>query len=135
MRQDLPITLEIGRLGIYALPAAIYIYAGSALGPGGIYARVERHLRRNKPKHWHIDFLRPYVDVISVYYSTTPQHLECIWTQALSKLAGAFIPVARFGASDCISGCPAHLIALPLEIHGSQIAAALSFPNQINIQK
>ncbi|HEY3342809.1 MAG TPA: GIY-YIG nuclease family protein [Anaerolineae bacterium] len=129
-----PLELEIGRLGKYTLPSAIYVYAGSARGPGGIQARVERHLRMDKPTHWHIDFLRPYVDVLSVYYSTSSLGLECAWSQALSMLSGASIPVARFGASDCTAGCPAHLIELPLMIHRSPIAAALGYPHAVNIR-
>lgn len=129
-----PLTLKIGRLGEQHLPEAIYLYAGSACGPGGLRARIERHLRLQKPHHWHIDFLRPQVDILCVYYSTTPQRLECAWLQALIQLPGAFIPVARFGASDCASGCPAHLVALPLGTNLSSIAAALSFPECVNTQ-
>ncbi|WP_429615053.1 DUF123 domain-containing protein, partial [Sphingobium olei] len=34
-----------------------YVYAGSAYGPGGLRARIRRHLRRGKLLHWHIDHL------------------------------------------------------------------------------
>jgi Uri superfamily endonuclease len=34
-----------------------YIYAGSAYGPGGLKARVSRHMRRAKRSQWHIDQL------------------------------------------------------------------------------
>ena len=135
MRLAHPLTLEVGRLGTHRLPSAIYLYTGSACGPGGLRARIERHLRLQKPHHWHIDFLRPQVDILCVYYSTTPQRLECAWSKALTQLPGAFIPVARFGASDCASGCPAHLIALPLGTDLSFIAAALSFPECVNMRK
>ena len=34
-----------------------YLYAGSAYGPGGIRARAARHLRRDKSRRWHVDWL------------------------------------------------------------------------------
>ena len=36
--------------------------------------------------------------------------LECVWSQALLELPGASAPVRGFGASDCHSGCEAHLV-------------------------
>ena len=38
--------LDIATLGRPLLPAGLYLYAGSAWGPGGIRARVRRHLRQ-----------------------------------------------------------------------------------------
>jgi len=42
-----PITLPDGR----------YLYCGSAKGPGGLKARLARHMRRGKSVHWHVDQL------------------------------------------------------------------------------
>jgi Uri superfamily endonuclease len=129
-----PLTLKIGRLGDHTFPAATYVYAGSACGPGGLAARIERHLRLNKPMHWHVDYLRPYVNVSCVFYSSAAQRLECTWSQALNQLPGTFIPVARFGASDCTTGCPAHLIGLPALITPEQITSALGRSTCVRIQ-
>ena len=129
-----PITPEIGSLGKHHLPAASYVYTGSAFGPGGLRARIERHLRIDKPRHWHIDFLRPRARVIAVYYSVTPTHFECAWSQALIALPSASIPIPRFGASDCKAGCPAHLVALPSDDDLAQVEALLGFPQCVNMQ-
>ena len=53
-KQDVP----IGKLGVLHMLPGIYVYVGSALGPGGLAARVERHAPREKTLHWHIDYLR-----------------------------------------------------------------------------
>ncbi len=50
-----PAVLSVGRLGTYPLPAGMYAYCGSARGAGGLRARINRHLRLEKPIHWHID--------------------------------------------------------------------------------
>ncbi len=100
--------IDVGRLGRFSFPAGWYAYAGSARGPGGLAARVSRHLRSPKPLHWHIDYLRPHTLAVHVWYATGTQKRECAWAWALSTLPGAFVPVPRFGASDC--RCPAHLV-------------------------
>ena len=82
------------------------LYVGSAFGPGGIKARVERHHHTNKPKHWHVDYLREYMDLISVWYSYDKQKLEHQWAQSLSGLSD-MVPIHGFGCSDC--QCYSHL--------------------------
>ena len=105
--------IAIGRLGEQYLPAGYYFYVGSAHGAGGLRSRVERHLRSDGRPHWHIDYLHAVVQVQNALYTVTDIPLECRWSQALQQLPQAFIPVQRFGASDCRSGCGAHLIAVP----------------------
>ena len=129
-----PQTLKIGHLGEHVFPAATYVYAGSACGPGGLAARIERHLRLNKPLHWHVDYLRPYVSVSCVFYSTAAQRLECVWSQNLLQFPGAFVPLTHFGASDCSTGCPAHLIGLPARMMPEQIASAFGGATCVRIQ-
>jgi Uri superfamily endonuclease len=34
-----------------------YLYCGSAKGPGGIRARLGRHMRCGKVVHWHVDHI------------------------------------------------------------------------------
>jgi Uri superfamily endonuclease len=114
-----PLRLGIGRLGEAFFPAGQYVYLGSACGPGGLQARLGRHLSGNIARpHWHIDYLRPFVTVRTYCYlvskpSSMPHtSLECLWSQALLKLPYASAPVNGFGSSDCRSGCRAHLVAL-----------------------
>jgi len=100
--------LQIGRLGRFQFPAGRYAYVGSARGPGGLAARISRHLRASKPLHWHIDYLRARAQPIEVWYATGAQKRECAWAQALSRLPSGSTPAPRFGASDC--RCATHLI-------------------------
>jgi len=102
-----PTTITVGRLGCFQFPAGWYAYAGSARGPGGLAARIARHLRVSKPLRWHVDYLRAHAQPVEVWYTQGHRRQECGWAAALFALPGASIPVPRFGASDC--HCPAHL--------------------------
>ena len=111
-----PCRLDIGKLGQYRLLPGDYIYVGSALGPGGLQARLRRHIDGGTKRFWHIDHLRPYARVAG-YVFVAHQHdkelsprFECKWSQALAQLPGARAIVPGFGASDCQSGCKAHLL-------------------------
>jgi len=106
-----PATINIARFGAAMFPAGWMIYVGSAFGSGGLRARVGRHLRRSAQPHWHIDWLLPHVCVVGYWCSSSPVRLECEWSAALLNLRDTFIPLKKFGASDCHAGCAAHLIA------------------------
>jgi Uri superfamily endonuclease len=102
--------ITIGRRGGFHFPAGFYIYVGSALGPGGLSARLARHLRAEKRLHWHIDFLLRSVRarVVEAWTMESAARLECEWARAMMQWPGARIVVPRFGASDC--RCGSHLI-------------------------
>ncbi|MEM2886066.1 MAG: GIY-YIG nuclease family protein, partial [Thermoproteota archaeon] len=51
------LSLKVGKLGRVRLKKGIYIYTGSALGPGGLEKRLRRHLGRKKKRFWHVDYL------------------------------------------------------------------------------
>jgi Uri superfamily endonuclease len=110
--------LTIGRLGRFNFPSGDYFYLGSAQGPGGLRARLGRHLLGSGKPHWHIDQLRAVTQVRGFGYQirlsqsgTTPLiPLECDWSQKLAILSEVSIPAPGFGASDCRSGCAAHLV-------------------------
>jgi Uri superfamily endonuclease len=110
--------LAIGRLGRACFPRGAMLYAGSARGPGGLKARLGRHLQNGSVTHphWHIDALRGIAQARAAAYWVSPEPaLECLWSHALAQLPGSCIPLAGFGASDCRLGCPAHLVAFPGE--------------------
>lgn len=114
LRLAVPCDVEVGRLGGAAFPAGWYLYVGSALGPGGLQARLARHMRRlaaGKRAHWHIDYLREQATWVGAWARASDQRLECIWAEALRQLPEAEIVMPGFGASDC--GCPAHLVRVP----------------------
>ena len=105
---DRPRRIAVGHLGTFDFPAGRYVYVGSALGPGGLAARVARHLRREKRLYWHVDYLLRYARVAEVWIRPGLGRRECAWAQAAAALPGATIAVPRFGASDC--RCAGHLV-------------------------
>ena len=124
-----PERMRIGKLGEFYFPPGDYIYIGSALGPGGLKARLTRHLRGKNRHHWHIDWLRDMVDVIGVYYITCVSHYECKWSQSLLNLPQATVPAAGFGASDCRKSrnlCEAHLVCFETGLHTTDLRGYLS---------
>ncbi len=112
--------ITVGKLGTFDFPAGYYLYVGSALGPGGLRARLARHRRgsggSSQPSsrqmgqklHWHIDYLLQRTQLIEVWSVASEERLECKWGEAASRLPGAQVLVRGFGSSDC--RCPAHLI-------------------------
>jgi Uri superfamily endonuclease len=116
------IQLNVGKLGEFNLPGGDYLYLGSAFNPGGLKARLGRHLRGGGILHWHIDYLRAEAMVNGYHYviqdndiTPTMQPLECLWSQAVATLPGARFHIPGFGAGDCRAGCPAHLITLQIK--------------------
>ncbi len=118
----LPQSMEIaiGALGVYLFPAGSCIYVGSAWGPGGLAARLRRHLRGDGKRHWHIDYLRAHADPRAVWWAEETRD-ECGWAERLLAYPRAGVVVPRFGASDC--SCPAHLAYV-----GDSLPAADLFP-------
>jgi Uri superfamily endonuclease len=110
-----PREIVAGHLGRHTLTPGIYAYVGSAYGPGGLQARLARHLRPEKKLHWHIDYLLTAnaASVVAVYARADATRRECAWVRRLLALPGAVAPIPRFGAGDCREGCPAHLLRLP----------------------
>ena len=111
VRVDHPLMLAIGRLGTFTFSPGYYAYVGSAHGPGGLRARLRRHVHADKPLHWHIDYLTAETPVTTIWLRESPQRLECVWAREI--IARGTVPVPRFGSSDC--SCPAHLVALTEE--------------------
>lgn len=118
--------LVIGRAGQQRLPAGHYFYVGSAHGAGGLRARVGHHLRGDGAPHWHVDYLRAVAEVREVFYTVTDKSIECVWNQALLQLPLAFIPIPHFGATDCRSGCGAHLVGFPRRANIDRVLCALT---------
>lgn len=99
------VRVRIGRLGEFVFAPGYYVYTGSARR--GMAARLNRHLTKHKRQRWHIDYLlaNPHVTVVDVQVLDQP---ECAANQSVT----GSIPAPGFGASDCHSGCGAHLIYL-----------------------
>ncbi len=89
-------------------PAGWYLYAGSAYGPGGIRARVRRHMRLDKAIRWHVDRLTAVAESIAAL--AWPGGGECALVACLADVPGVTFPAPGFGSSDC-TRCRAHLLA------------------------
>ncbi len=128
--EDLPLS---GRFRGHTLPPGHYLYAGSARGPGGLRARLSRHLKRRKKIRWHVDQLTTrsgFICALPFPDAPEPAHKlqsgaehqpepvpppepesntsECQLASLLLN-AGFSHPLPGFGSSDC-SSCNSHLL-------------------------
>ncbi|GAB6098386.1 GIY-YIG nuclease family protein [Halanaerocella petrolearia] len=99
--------VQVGSFGPLDMKKGYYVYVGSALGPGGVQSRVNRHAKKDKKLHWHIDYLRATTDLLEVWYTYSQNRYEHKWAKVLQSLPKVSIPLPGFGASDC--NCRAHL--------------------------
>lgn len=82
-----------------------YFYVGSALGnTNNLKKRIERHLRKDKKFHWHIDYLLEHGSINKIYISENA--VECEVSKELNFLKS----IKGFGSSDC--NCKSHLFYL-----------------------
>lgn len=112
LQSGLAETIKVGRWGKLTLKTGYYIYIGSAFGPGGVRARVLRHCRLNKRKHWHLDYLRRYVTPLGAWCSYEPSQIEHQWATVVARMDGSN-PIKGFGCSDCT--CYSHFFFLATE--------------------
>ena len=93
-----PLALDIATLPRATLPAGRYAYCGSAHGPGGLRARIGRHLRRDKAPHWHVDRLTEAGRIVGIH--TELGASECDLFTRLQAAPGVTVPPAGFGSTD-----------------------------------
>jgi len=98
-----PLAFEEGTLRGTTIEPAFYIYTGSAMA--NLSKRIERHRRREKKFHWHIDYLRDRGTVLADFPVRSSQELECAMARDVGHIADFDVP--RFGCSDC--SCRSHL--------------------------
>lgn len=101
--------IVVGSLKMIDFAGGCYAYVGSAMG--GVKSRLERHLRRNKKLHWHIDYLLQKASVNSVIICQSEDRMECTIARALSR---KFDTIPGFGSSDC--KCHSHLFYSPVKM-------------------
>ena len=99
--------IQIGRLGALRLQSGFYVYVGSALGPGGVRARLAHHRKLSRRPHWHIDYLRAHTRLEEICYRLDTRRLEHVWAEHIKLTEGAAVPLVSFGSTDC--GCESHL--------------------------
>ena len=107
LKADRTTKLQVGRLGLMHVIPGWYYYCGSARGPGGLRGRLLRHIRVEKKKHWHIDYLMQASTLREIYFVESTECLEHSFAEALGKTPGFTVAMERFGATDC--RCPSHL--------------------------
>lgn len=100
-------TVQIGRLAQLVVRRGYYVYVGSALGPGGVNARLRHHYKVSEKPHWHLDYLRAETEFYAAYAGFSPERKECEWAAMLALGEGVTEPMDGFGASDC--SCRTHL--------------------------
>jgi sugar fermentation stimulation protein A len=98
--------IAVGKLGTVRFRRGYYLYVGAAATH--LTKRVQRHMRRQKTFHWHIDYLKGHADRRIVFPIRSSEPLEHDVAAALSEVAQW--SVAGFGASDC--GCETHLFGM-----------------------
>jgi Uri superfamily endonuclease len=101
---DREISVKVGALGRLNFERSLYVYVGSA--QNNLEQRVKRHLRTEKAKFWHIDYLldNPGVKVLKVFWKRAGRPSECMIARELEKRGS---PIRGFGCSDC--SCMSHL--------------------------
>lgn len=106
--------IEVGRVGFHKFLRGYYAYTGSAFGRGAqsLNGRIQRHLRKDKKKRWHIDFLLSEEDtaIIALVAAQTDKKMECEINNYMRDNLHAEILVPKFGSSDCKEGCKSHLL-------------------------
>jgi len=102
-------TVTLGKARGGYIEAGRFVYCGSANGPGGLRARLRRHFRADKPRHWHIDQLTGMAaEIVAV---AVPGGDECRLVECLLRHPGFEIAYPGFGSSDC-NTCKSHLLRL-----------------------
>jgi Uri superfamily endonuclease len=101
---DEDIGVNVGALGELTFKKGLYAYVGSA--QNNLEQRVKRHLRREKRKFWHVDYLldSDAAKVVEVLYRQGSKAEECLVATEISKNGEATV---GFGCSDC--HCRSHL--------------------------
>jgi Uri superfamily endonuclease len=98
------VLVKVGKLGVLNFDKGLYVYVGSAQSSLG--KRVERHLRRQKKRFWHIDYLLSsgHVKIAGVSLKSGAKSEECRFAVELARCS---LPIVGFGCSDC--KCVSHL--------------------------
>lgn len=117
------LAFRAGALGRVELPRGWLAYVGSAMGPGGLAARVGRHLAASGRPRWHVDYLVRALPPAEVWASQTPASRERTWVEALAALRGLAPVAGGFGASD--SPAASHLF------HGRRRPALSAFAKEL----
>ncbi len=79
----------------FILDKGFYVYVGSAMN--SLEKRVERHFKKSKKLHWHIDFLLKNAELLRAYLIPSEMRLEETLSMEVSKYGRS---IDNFGSSD-----------------------------------
>lgn len=105
--------IKPGKLPESLYRKGIYLYVGRART--GLQARIERHLRRQKKMHWHIDYLLQKGEIQDIWIRTLFFD-ECSIASRIRSFSPSSTSPKGFGSSDC--QCPSHLFYFPPDKEG-----------------
>jgi sugar fermentation stimulation protein A len=95
--------IKIGNLEEIYFKEGYYVYIGSA--KRGLSKRIERHKRKSKKLHWHIDYFLQKAKILNDIPIITNFKRECFLVEKILQISDNFIQ--KFGSSDC--SCISHL--------------------------
>jgi Uri superfamily endonuclease len=100
-------SLNVGALGKSTFKKGLYAYIGSA--QNDLEHRVKRHVRKEKRKFWHVDYLLDddATKVVKVFHKQADKTGECAIAKAIGERGE---PIDDFGSSDC--NCKSHLFRI-----------------------
>ena len=110
-------------LGELLIPKGYYYYVGSA--QKNLTQRIERHLKKYKKQHWHIDYLTcsKNVTVKNVYFvKDLSKNNECILVNDLISKYNLRVIIKGFGNTDC-NTCESHLLYSNKQLNYSQFCS------------
>ncbi len=119
---EVALALPATSRGSRTLAPGRHAYCGRAYRPGGLRARLRRHLKHEKARRWHIDHLTTAGRIFAL--GLVPGGQECALVDGFGRQRGVEVPLAGFGSSDCAS-CPAHLLRIGRHFDPRGVARAL----------
>ncbi len=114
-------SLDIVKFKNINLDEGYYYYVGSA--QRNLIQRINRHLRKDKIIHWHIDHLTtPEYNQIKtiLVFEDRIKEFECRLVSDLESVYNLSHPLKGFGNSDCNS-CKSHLLYSKKKIDHSHL--------------
>ena len=88
MHLDHDLDLEIGSKGIMHFKPGYYMYVGSA--KANLTKRIERHKRKRKKMHWHLDYFRGHCEMIAGLPIRTSGRPQAMTISAQERRKGKF---------------------------------------------
>lgn len=108
----------------FSIEKGYYAYVGSAMN--GLLQRIQRHLKQDKRRHWHIDFLLDTARIVAAIILPSEHPLEKRIARVLAK---TFFGVKGFGAND--SELSSHLFRIAKEDLGKLMELAFKCQEEL----